>query len=109
MHGPTMSGGGWSSILRGVESSKHKVFNNGEEYYKVGNFNYKSFLWHIKQDFGLKTLAAVAWEDLKTHLIETDATDEIRFQSDEDGTIWLEEELLSIMHVEFEQHSDERP
>ena len=90
MHGPTMSGAGWSSILRGVESSKHKVFGNGEEYYEVGNFNYKSFLWQSKQNFGLKTLASVTWPDLKTHLIETDATDETRLQSDEESSVWLE-------------------
>ena len=90
---------GWHSVLLGVESSKHGVMSNSE--YKGRNHEYKTFLWHGRNDFGLKTLATTSISESKppemlSSLIEDDATDlfENGTDADEESTILLESELI---------------
>ena len=90
----TMSGVGWSSILRGVEAYKHLIKGNKSVHYNLAQTQYKSFLWNAKHIANKKTAAIVTWIDLYTHLIEASATDYIRSATDSEGTYNLEEILI---------------
>ena len=77
---------GWSSILRGVDSFKHRIDGNEISSYEKAQAQYKTFLWYAKHIANLKTASVVTWDDLYTHLIEPDATNFIRSASDAEGT-----------------------
>ena len=82
---------GWSSILRGVGSYKHRIDGNGIGSYEKAQAQYKTFLWYAKHIANLRTASIVTWNDLYTHLIEPDATDFIRSASDSEGTYYVED------------------
>ena len=65
----TWSGPGWSTILKGVEANKIGISGNKIKHFSKMDCKYKSFLWRAKQ-FGLRTAAVIAWNDLYAHLIE---------------------------------------
>ena len=71
----TSSSPGWLSIMRGVSPLKHKVLNNGEE--SSQDSAYKSFLWHAKNDFGLKTMAVASFTSSAIYdaMVEDDAVE----------------------------------
>ena len=76
----TNSGPGWRSILTGVNREKHGNFDNN--HFFTVNSDYKSFLWHARVEYGLRTLVmlnlnASDWEDFLNSLFETDSTDQI--------------------------------
>ena len=70
----TKSSPGWHSIVTGVDPIKHGIPTNGV--YLFRNFDYKSFLWHAHNDYGLKTMAVT---QMRSHMwestIEKDAVD----------------------------------
>ena len=90
------SGQGWSSVLRGVDSEKHKIDGNEIESYNKAKTKYKTFLWHAKHTGNRKTAAVVTWSDLYVHLIEASATDYIRSENDSNGVYRLEEIITNL-------------
>ena len=89
----TRSGPGWHSILLGVEPEKHEVFVN--ETADTRNYDYKTFLWRAKNEFGLRTMTTFSYRHdwFAESLLEADAADYAKFQSEEDSTVLLEAEL----------------
>ena len=68
----TMSGPGWTSILTGVDASKHNVWSNGA--YEGRDTAYPSFSWRAKHLLGLSTAASIQWTDIYD-IYEDDALD----------------------------------
>ena len=95
----TWSGAGWSSIFRGVDSQKHLVKGNGVINFHTFDCTYKTFLWYLKNTFGLKTTATIAWNELYSHLVEPDALDRFRILLDEDGAYQMADQ---IEHEDFD-------
>ena len=75
---PTKSGPAWQSIMSGVEPLKHFVFtNDGAKH--MPNRYYKSFLWYARNNYGLKTMAAVNInEEHVQNFLEADAIDYVQ-------------------------------
>ena len=74
--GYAKSAPGWNSIFLGVDPIKLRVFSN--DIYSYWNYDYKSFFWHVHNDFKLKTLATIYDEGSSKRLatyIEEDAVD----------------------------------
>ena len=61
--------------MTGVNPFKHHVFYNDELEYK--NHDHKSFLWHARNEFGLKTLVVANMADvgILEAMVEDDAFD----------------------------------
>ena len=61
--------------------------------------SYKTFFWYLKNTYGLKTMATIAWNELYTHLIEADALDRFRLHLDVDGAYQVAD---AIEHEDFD-------
>ena len=93
--GVAKSGPGWHSILTGVEPHKHGVKSNFLPT-KYRDFDYKTFLWHAKNDYDLSTMTTFSYGSTwyTTSLIEPDGVDKWIRQSEEESTVMLEKDLL---------------
>ena len=62
--------------MTGVEPLKHGVYSNDTPT-KYRNFDYKTFLWHAKNDYDLSTMTTFSYgaEWYTTSLIEPDGVD----------------------------------
>jgi len=69
---PTVSGPGWTSLLTGVEATRHNVWGNGG--YDDRDELYPSFLWRVKHEAGLDTAVSIQWNDI-FDILEEDAYD----------------------------------
>lgn len=80
LQAPTVSGPGWTSMLTGVDSDKHRIVENGG--YADINRLYPTFIGRA-HGFGLSTATAIHWLPIQVSLIEPTVTDEIVFGLDE--------------------------
>ena len=93
--GFTMSAPGWHSILTGVESTKHGVYDNN--LYFLRNHDYKTFLWYARNEHNMKTMY-VSWlnDRMSNSILGENSVDKGPIELiDEAATQFLEEELLA--------------
>ena len=78
-----------------MEPEKHEVISN--EVADSRNYDYKTFLWRAKNDFGLKSMTTYSYPHgwFGDSLLEADATDLSIFQTEEESTVMLESELAN--------------
>ena len=62
----TMSGPGWTSLLKGVEPSKHGDYGNSDSDWLSHGCDYKTFLWYAK-DAGLTTCSVSTDQKIFAH------------------------------------------
>ena len=95
----TNSGPGWQSVMTGVEPLKHLVFTNART---TPNRYYNSFLWYARNEYDLKTMAAVNLEEKHTYaFLEDDSTDFFQNTHDMENKALGDEENIETIEYEL--------
>lgn len=102
--GATNSGPGWTSILSGVEVSRHGVTSNGG--YDGRDTDYPSFLQRARTELGLQSAVSIHWTDIFS-ILEGDAYDQEWRGSDEAVTDGMVGGLRSGLYQVHFVHLDD--
>jgi hypothetical protein len=102
--GDTSSGPGWTSIMSGVETSKHGVTSNGG--YEGRNTAYPSFLYRARMELGLSTAASIQWPDIWS-ILEDDSYDASGSGNMEEVSATMAALLRSGLHQVHFVHLDD--
>ncbi|MCB9760468.1 MAG: alkaline phosphatase [Alphaproteobacteria bacterium] len=102
--GDTNSGPGWTSVLTGVEVSRHGITANGD--YDDRNTAYPSFLYRVKDALGLSTAASIQWTPIY-EILEDDAVDQAWSGSEAEVTAQMAGGLRSGLYDVHFVHFDD--
>lgn len=105
---PTMSGPGWSTILTGVWTDKHKVTGNDFKNAAMGADAYPHFFYRLKSEKPALKIASVSgWDAVETRIVKPVANSfDFHFKGDgsgdhhEKGDAQVQEKLKARLTVE---------